>query len=106
MVGFCSAKAIFFRGAKDNTGMPRRTLTGLRTILTGATSGIGRALTIELIRRGARVIAMGRRDDRLATLAAEVAHPNNYRSLTGDVTNKGDRHAALELALREFGGLD
>jgi len=86
--------------------MPRRSLSGLRTILTGATSGIGRALTIELIRRGARVLALGRRADRLATLATEVSQPDNYRSFAGDVTNHDDRLAALKLAQHEFGGLD
>lgn len=86
--------------------MPRRSLTGLRTILTGATSGIGRALTIDLIRRGAKVLAMGRRAERLQSLASEVAQPYNYRSLVGDVTNRDDRRAALELAQHEFGGLD
>jgi short-subunit dehydrogenase len=86
--------------------MPRRSLSGLRTIITGATSGIGRALTIELVSRGARVLAFGRRADRLATLATEVTQPSNYRSLAGDVTNPADRRAALELAQREFGGLD
>jgi len=86
--------------------MSRRSLTRLRTILTGATSGIGRALTIELIRRGAHVVAMGRRADRLESLAAHVAHPNCYRSVIGDVTRRADRLAALDVATREFGGLD
>lgn len=86
--------------------MSRRSLSGLRTILTGATSGIGRALTLELIRRGARIVAMGRRGERLKSLASEVEKPDNYRSITGDVTNRDDRRAALDLARREFGGLD
>ncbi len=86
--------------------MVHRKISGLRTIITGATSGIGRALTIELVRRGARVLAVGRRADRLTTLASEVTQPSNYRSLPGDVTNHADRRAAIELAQREFGGLD
>lgn len=86
--------------------MARRAISGLRTIVTGATSGIGRALVIELIRRGAKVVAMGRRADRLQSLAAEVAAPDRYRSIAGDVTRREDRSAALELAKREFGGLD
>jgi len=86
--------------------MARRSISGLRTIVTGATSGIGRAIVIELIRRGAKVIAMGRRGDRLQSLAADVAAPHSLRSLVGDVTKQADRAAALELAQREFGGLD
>jgi len=86
--------------------MARRAISGLRTIVTGATSGIGRALVIELICRGAHVIAMGRRADRLQSLAAEIAVPDRFRSIAGDVTRREDRTAALDLAKREFGGLD
>jgi len=86
--------------------MARRAISGLRTIVTGASSGIGRAMVIELNCRGAKVIAMGRRADRLQSLTAEVAMPGHYCFLAGDVTRREDRSAALELAQREFGGLD
>src|SRR3954463_12990932 len=86
--------------------MARRSISDLRTIVTGATSGIGRAIVIELIRRGAKVIATGRRGDRLQSLASEVAVPDRLRLLVGDVTQQPDRAAALETAARDFGGLD
>jgi short-subunit dehydrogenase len=86
--------------------MVRRPISGLRAIVTGATSGIGRALAIELVRRGAKVIAIGRRADRLQSLAAEIATADRYRFVVGDVTRREDRTAAIELARSEFGGLD
>jgi short-subunit dehydrogenase len=86
--------------------MARRSISGLRTIVTGATSGIGRAIVVELMRRGAKVVAMGRRRDRLDSLAAEVTAANHFRSAIGDVTRQADRAAALDMAQREFGGLD
>jgi short-subunit dehydrogenase len=86
--------------------MARRSLSDLRTIVTGATAGIGRALVIELIGRGAKVIAMGRRGERLHSLGQTLAAPDQYRHLAGDVTRREDRTAAIELAKREFGGLD
>jgi short-subunit dehydrogenase len=86
--------------------MARRPISGLRTIVTGATSGIGRALVVELVRRGAMVVAMGRRDDRLQSLVAELNAPNNYRFVVGDVTRPEDRVAVLETTKRELGGLD
>lgn len=86
--------------------MARRAISGLRTIVTGATSGIGRALVIESIRRGAKVVAMGRRGDRLQALANELAAADRYRFVIGDVTRREDRTAAIEMAIREFGGLD
>jgi short-subunit dehydrogenase len=86
--------------------MSRRAISGLRTIVTGATSGIGRALVLELIRRGAKVVAMGRREERLQSLAAEVAEADRYCYVAGDVTRQEDRLEAIEMANREFGGLD
>jgi len=86
--------------------MARRPISGLRTIVTGATAGIGRALVIELVGRGAKVVAMGRRGDRLESLGEKLAAPDRYRYLAGDVTRREDRAAAIELAKREFGGLD
>jgi short-subunit dehydrogenase len=86
--------------------MARRPISGLRTVVTGATSGIGRALVVELVRRGANVVAMGRRSDRLQSLAADVNAPERYRAVAGDVTRSVDRAEALETARREFGGLD
>jgi short-subunit dehydrogenase len=86
--------------------MARRTISGLRTIVTGATAGIGHALTLELIGRGARVLALGRRVDRLQALSAEVRYVPNYRFLAGDITSREHRLAALDLAKTEFGGVD
>jgi short-subunit dehydrogenase len=86
--------------------MARRAISGLRTIVTGATSGIGRVLAIELVRLGAKVVAMGRRGDRLEGLARELDSPNHFRFVVGDVRSNQDRRTALEMANREFGGLD
>jgi len=47
-------------------------MTGQSPILvTGATSGLGREIALQLAARGERVIASGRRTDRLAELAAQ-----------------------------------
>jgi short-subunit dehydrogenase len=86
--------------------MARRSIDGLRAIVTGASSGIGRAVVVELLRRGARVVALARREDRLRQLAGEMSEPDSLRWIAGDVTSRDDRAAALELAQREFGGLD
>jgi short-subunit dehydrogenase len=43
--------------------------------ITGASSGIGRALAIDLDRRGARLVLSGRREAALAQTAAELSHP-------------------------------
>jgi short-subunit dehydrogenase len=86
--------------------MARRSIAGLRVIVTGASSGIGRALVLELIRSGAKVVAFARRAERLEELKAAVSDSANLRCLAGDVTRREDRAAALELSQRDFGGLD
>jgi NAD(P)-dependent dehydrogenase (short-subunit alcohol dehydrogenase family) len=86
--------------------MARRNLAGLRTIVTGATSGIGRALAIELIRQGACVVGMGRREERLRELEEAIAAPERFAWLAGDVTQPADRPAAIDLCCQRFGGLD
>lgn len=47
-------------------------LTGQRALVTGASSGIGRALAVELARRGADLIVTARRADRLEELATQL----------------------------------
>ncbi|MEU4426816.1 SDR family NAD(P)-dependent oxidoreductase [Actinoplanes sp. NPDC024001] len=46
-------------------------ITNQTALITGATRGIGRALTDQLIAGGARIIAVGRDRDRLAALTAD-----------------------------------
>jgi len=45
---------------------------GRSVVVTGASSGIGRALALTLVARGARVVAAARSTDKLAALAAEA----------------------------------
>ncbi|MGZ9189188.1 MAG: SDR family NAD(P)-dependent oxidoreductase, partial [Nitrospira sp.] len=46
-------------------------VTGRRVWVTGASAGIGRAVTMELVRRGATVIASARNEPALSQLARE-----------------------------------
>ncbi|MEX0978355.1 MAG: SDR family NAD(P)-dependent oxidoreductase [Pirellulales bacterium] len=87
--------------------MARRAIRGLRGILTGASSGIGRALAVELVREGARLIVVARRTERLEELTRELATaPGQIEILAGDVTSADVRAAAIERAKTAFGGLD
>ena len=55
-------------------------------LITGATSGIGWATAIKFAKAGAKLILCGRRNERLKTLAKEIA--GNHQLLTFDVRNK------------------
>jgi uncharacterized oxidoreductase len=72
--------------------------TGNTILITGATSGIGRAFAAEFLRLGNRVIACGRREDRLRELQAE--HPGIITRVC-DIQDEDQRVALAEWAVRE-----
>jgi 3-hydroxy acid dehydrogenase/malonic semialdehyde reductase len=72
--------------------------------ITGATSGFGAAMARKFIRHGHRVIAAGRRTDRLQGLAADLAP--NLLPLAMDVTDKASITAALASLPAEWQEID
>lgn len=73
-------------------------------VVTGASSGIGEAIAREYARRGARLVLLARRRERLEELAREC--PAGALALACDVTDDGDVERAFAAALREFGRID
>ena len=83
------------------------TFTGKSVVVTGATSGIGRAAALEFARRGADVLLVGRSTDALNEVQPLVAEGSG-RVLTcaGDVTEDGVPERIVASAVESFGGLD
>jgi len=75
-------------------------LGGRTVLVTGASSGIGRALAHELVAGGARVIAAARSADKLHALAAEIGA--GLVPMPGDVTDA----AAVERLAAAAGPVD
>lgn len=76
-------------------------------IVTGANSGIGYALSEELLNRGATVYMAGRDPAKVATAAGQLsAHTDRVRTLVVDVTNQAQVQAAIEGTAAEAGRLD
>jgi len=87
--------------------MARREINGARVIVTGASSGIGRAMAVELARQGALLVVTARREDRLAELAESIrAAGGRIETISGDITDEGLRRELVDRAVSAFGGLD
>jgi len=87
--------------------MARREISGSRAIVTGASSGIGRALAVELAREGAKVVAGARREDRLDELRVTIESAGGtVATVAGDVTEPATRQKLISTAQERFGGLD
>ena len=86
--------------------MASRSIAGLRILLTGASSGIGRELAIQLVAQGAKVLAVARRRDRLEELAREINRPEQFAFCETDVTVAAQRSSAIDACVERFGGLD
>lgn len=85
----------------------RRKIDGKRILLTGASSGIGRALAVNLTKQGAKLLITARRADRLESLATELASSGEpVQFLAGDITSAEHRKNLAEWAERQWGGLD
>lgn len=82
-------------------------LEGRRSIITGASSGIGIAITKAMCDAGARVVAVGRDDARLQAVANEViADGGDITPVKADLTTKAGVAAVVDTAVSKFGGLD
>jgi len=74
--------------------------SGKTAIITGASSGIGRAAALTLARSGAAVVIQARRKERLDELASEIiANGGKALSVAGDAGVQADIDALLDCAL-------
>ena len=81
-----------------------RNLSGQRGILTGATSGVGRALARSLAEHGVRLVITGRRNARLVDLASE--YPDFLVPFSGDITDSLFQEELVRYSTAELGGID
>lgn len=82
-------------------------LTGKVALVTGASSGIGRASALALADQGAKVVTAARRIDKLNSLVEEIkAKGHEALAVQMDVTKKEDILNAVSKTIEAFGRLD
>jgi NAD(P)-dependent dehydrogenase (short-subunit alcohol dehydrogenase family) len=87
--------------------MPFKGLEGKVAVITGAESGIGRAIALRLTAEGANVTATGIQTDKLDAVAAEAGNsPGTLIAVPTDVRDRSQIDAMYARTLDTFGRLD
>ena len=83
------------------------TLSGTVALVTGASSGIGRATARALANQGACVALVARRKDRLDVLASDIESAGGKALvIASDITDRANAEAAVLQTVEHFGRLD
>jgi NAD(P)-dependent dehydrogenase (short-subunit alcohol dehydrogenase family) len=93
---------------QNTGGRPQGYLPGAVAVVTGASSGIGRAIAISLATEGAVVCLVGQHEGRLSEAVA-VARASGARKAFGvraDLTNESDLERLVAQIEEQFGGAD
>ncbi len=81
--------------------------TGTVTLITGASSGIGAALALEIAKQGGDLVIVARRQERIRALAAEIEGFGRQALAIGcDVTLGSDLDETVKKSVEVFGKLD
>jgi len=76
-------------------------------IITGASSGIGRATALRFAREGAALVVNARGEEALSRLADDVAATGaKVVAVAGDISDAETHRRLVDAALENFGGLD
>lgn len=81
-------------------------IQGNVVVITGASSGIGRATAIALAECGARLVLTGRRRETLEKVAAEIGSRAEIHIVPLDVTDQADFGRLVECTERTVGPID
>lgn len=81
-------------------------LSGDVAVISGASSGLGRQMALGFAERGANLVVLARRKDRLLKLKEEIGDKVKVLPIKCDVTSLEDVERAVSLTEKEFGKVD
>ncbi len=82
-------------------------IVGSNILITGASGGIGGAISRQLAKQGASLVLVSRDDDSLQKMGRELRDSgNNAIAITCDLGQAGQPAALIEEALKRRGGID
>ncbi|MGY3053258.1 NADP-dependent 3-hydroxy acid dehydrogenase YdfG [Pedobacter sp. UYEF25] len=82
-------------------------IKGKVVAITGASSGMGKAIAIELAKNGAKVVLGARRTEQLQQIVEEIKSTGGEAACAKiDVKNKADLVRLVRTAVEEYGSLD
>lgn len=84
------------------------TIDGNTALVTGSSSGLGKASATALVKRGVNVAINGRNSDRIEETVTELEDDGagNVVGIAGDLTRPNDIEKMVNQTVTEFGGLD
>ena len=74
--------------------------------ITGASSGIGKALAMELSKKDCQLILSSRREKELNNVRSQCVKPENIKILTLDLADYTNMSSVVNKAISQFGPID
>lgn len=79
-------------------------IAGKAVLVTGGTSGIGRAIALGMAQAGARVVAGSTNPDKVSAIEKELGA--GHKGITLNVADEASVRAAVDLTVKTFGRID
>lgn len=84
---------------------PGERLKGMNVLVTGGTSGIGRAIAEECLAEGANVMVCARKEERINSMMEEI-HSTSLHGFVWDISDIKDIEKKMRDVVSELGGID